>query len=55
MSGGALMVAVGVLYLVLEQRLLSKSKMAGDSTAPADNTLSRGLIGVQVGYLDIGL
>ena len=55
MSGGILMVTVGVLYLVFEKRLLSKTKLAGDSTAPADNALSRALIGIQVRYLEIGL
>lgn len=42
------MVAVGVLYLAFEKILLAKYKMAGDSTAPADNLLSRSLIGAQV-------
>jgi hypothetical protein len=45
------MVAIGVCYLVFEKKLLSKSKLAGDSTAPADNTLSRSLIGIQVSCL----
>jgi phosphatidylinositol glycan class N len=48
MLGGALMLAIGVLYLIFEEKLLSKSKIAEDSTAPADNTLSRALIGIQV-------
>jgi len=47
------MVAVGVSYLVFEHKLLSKSKFAADSTAPAHNTLSRGLIGIQVSYSDV--
>ena len=55
MSGGALMVAIGVLYLVFEKKLLSKSKLAGDSTSPADNALSRSLVGIQVRYSEIGL
>ena len=42
------MVTVGVLYLVLEKKVLVKSKLQGDSTALADNTLSRSIIGVQV-------
>lgn len=46
--GGALMVVVGVLYLAFEKKLLAKSKMTGDSIAPADNLLSRTLIGAQV-------
>jgi hypothetical protein len=43
------MVAVGVFYLAFERKLLAKSRMSGDSTAPADNLLSRSLIGAQVG------
>jgi len=46
--GGTWMVLIGVLYLIFEKSLLEKSKLTGDSTAPADNTLSRSLIGVQV-------
>lgn len=49
------MVAIGVLYLVFEKKFLSKSKLAGDSTAPADNALSRSLIGIQVSYLKISI
>jgi phosphatidylinositol glycan class N len=48
MYGGALMVAVGVFYLAFERKLLAKSRMSGDSTAPADNLFSRSLIGAQV-------
>jgi phosphatidylinositol glycan class N len=55
MLGGALMLAIGVLYLIFEEKLLSKSKIAEDSTAPADNTLSRALIGIQVSCSDIAL
>lgn len=42
------MAAIGVAYLIFEKELLTKSKLAGDSTAPADNHLSRSLIGIQV-------
>jgi phosphatidylinositol glycan class N len=42
------MVAIGVLYLIFEKKLLVKSKLVGDSTTPADNVLSRSLVGVQV-------
>ncbi len=48
LSGGALMVTVGVLYLIFEKKLLSKSKLVGDSIEPADNALSRSLTGIQV-------
>ncbi|EDN91722.1 hypothetical protein SS1G_07582 [Sclerotinia sclerotiorum 1980 UF-70] len=53
--GGALMVAVGVLYLAFERKLLAKSKMAGDSIAPADNLLSRSLIGAQIGLVILSM
>jgi phosphatidylinositol glycan class N len=53
MSGGALMVAIGASYLIFEKKVLSKSKLAGDSAAPADNALSRSLIGIQVRYRKI--
>lgn len=42
------MAAIGVIYLTFEKKLLAKSSLAGDSTAPADNVLSRSLVGVQV-------
>ena len=42
------MAIVGVLYLIFESKILSKTKLAGDSAAPAHNTLSRTLIGIQV-------
>lgn len=48
MYGGALMVVVGILYLAFERKLLARSKMAGDSIAPANDFLSRSLIGAQV-------
>ena len=47
-AGGSLMAIVGVLYLIFENKILSKTKLAGDSAAPAHNTLSRTLIGIQV-------
>lgn len=46
--GGTIMAAIGILYLVFEKKVLTKSKLPGDSTAPADNILSRALVGVQV-------
>jgi phosphatidylinositol glycan class N len=48
MSGGFLMVAIGILYLIFEKKLLRKSMLPGDSTEPAENGLSRSLIGAQV-------
>ena len=46
--GGALMVAVGIFYLIFQKELLGKAKLAGDSTAPANDFVSRILLGVQV-------
>lgn len=48
MAGGTMMVLIGVLYLVFEKKLLAKTVLPGDSATPADDTLSRSLIGVQV-------
>ncbi|RAL66609.1 hypothetical protein DID88_006299 [Monilinia fructigena] len=53
--GGALMVAVGVSYLAFERKLLAKSKMAVDSIAPANNLLSRSLIGAQIGLIVLSM
>lgn len=41
------MVAIGIAYLLFEKSLLAKSKWSGDSTAPADDRISRSLIGIQ--------
>ena len=48
LSGGTLMVIIGVLYLIFEKKLLARSGFPGDSTEPALNVLSRGLLGAQV-------
>lgn len=42
------MVAIGILYLIFENKLLSKSRLPGDSAEAAKNALSRTLIGAQV-------
>jgi hypothetical protein len=49
------MVAIGVSYLIFEKKVLLKSKLAGDSAALADNSLSRSLIGIQVRFCKIGI
>ncbi|TAQ90028.1 hypothetical protein B7494_g1635 [Chlorociboria aeruginascens] len=54
-SGGASMVAIGILYLIFEGRLLVKSGLKGDSTKPAENLLSRTLIGVQIGLIILAI
>ncbi|KAH7391466.1 GPI ethanolamine phosphate transferase-like protein [Cadophora sp. MPI-SDFR-AT-0126] len=51
MSGGGLMVVIGIAYLIFQQQLLQRSKLSGDSTKPAVDSLSRSLIGVQVGFI----
>ncbi|KAH8775693.1 GPI ethanolamine phosphate transferase-like protein [Hyaloscypha sp. PMI_1271] len=55
LSGGVLMVTIGVLYLVFEKKLLSKSKVARDSTTPGDNALSRTLVGIQIGLIILAM
>ncbi|OWP00644.1 hypothetical protein B2J93_5420 [Marssonina coronariae] len=53
--GGCLMVAVGVAYLFFEKKLLYKTKLAGDSMRPAENGLSRALIGAQIGFIILAI
>jgi GPI ethanolamine phosphate transferase 1 len=49
MLGGSLMVAVGILYLVFEERLLADSSSTVRTTVTGkDRHISRVLIGVQV-------
>ena len=43
------MVAIGVVYLAFQKRILANSGSKIDSIAPAQNRLSRALIGAQVG------
>ncbi len=45
------MVVIGVTYLVFEKKLLGESKFHGESTEPADSSLSRSLIGAQASLL----
>lgn len=49
------MVIIGVLYLIFEKKLLTTSKMKGDSTKTADNSLSRSLIGLQIGFIVLAM
>ena len=42
------MIIIGLLYLTFEKSLLSQTRLKGDSTKPADDALSRALVGVQV-------
>ncbi|EKD19777.1 uncharacterized protein L3040_001878 [Drepanopeziza brunnea f. sp. 'multigermtubi'] len=50
-SGGCLMAAIGVAYLIFEEKLLYKAEPVGASTEPAKNSLSRALIGAQIGFI----
>jgi GPI ethanolamine phosphate transferase 1 len=43
------MVAIGVVYLAFQKRILASSRSKIDSIAPTQNGLSRALIGAQVG------
>ncbi|PBP16336.1 phosphatidylinositolglycan class N [Diplocarpon rosae] len=54
-AGGCLMVGVGVAYLFFEDKLLSRAKPAGNSARPADNGLSRALIGAQIGFIVLAI
>ncbi|KAI9736074.1 MAG: Glycosyl phosphatidyl inositol anchor synthesis [Claussenomyces sp. TS43310] len=55
LSGGSLMVAIGLLYLMFEKSILAGSKLKSDSTAPADNSISRLLIGAQIGLIILAM
>ncbi|KAH9222054.1 GPI ethanolamine phosphate transferase-like protein [Leptodontidium sp. 2 PMI_412] len=55
MSGGCLMVVIGIAYLIFEEKLLQTSKLPGDSIEPAHNRLSRSLIGAQIGFIVLAL
>lgn len=55
MSGALLMIIIGVAYLIFEKRILQSSKLPGDSTEPADDSLSRSLIGAQIGFIALAM
>jgi phosphatidylinositol glycan class N len=55
MCGGFLMVLISVLYLFFEKKLLTTSKMRGDSTQTADDSFSRFLIGLQTGFIVLAM
>lgn len=42
------MVTIGLSYLIFEKILLTRSASVHDSVAPANNAMSRVLIGIQV-------
>ncbi|KAK4210417.1 Phosphatidylinositolglycan class N-domain-containing protein [Rhypophila decipiens] len=49
MIGGSLMVLVGILYLVFEDFVLADFTWPPKSSSKTDNSLSRSLVGIQVG------
>ncbi|KAI0132757.1 Phosphatidylinositolglycan class N-domain-containing protein [Xylariales sp. AK1849] len=56
MLGGILMVAVGVMYLVFEERILADFSSATTSKASKkENPLSRALIGIQTGLIILAM
>lgn len=42
------MVALGIVYLAFERRILAGSRSKDDTAAPAENHISRALLGAQV-------
>jgi phosphatidylinositol glycan class N len=42
------MALIGILYLAFQKKLLGNSKLSDESAAPANDSLSRALIGIQV-------
>ena len=48
-GGGALMVLVGLVYLVFEDKILADPSLDPKARVPMNNHLSRTLIGIQVG------
>lgn len=44
------MVAVGLIYLIFEDKILGDSSLDPKVQVPRNNHLSRALIGIQVGY-----
>lgn len=47
-GGGALMVLVGLVYLIFEDKILADPSLDPKARVPRNNHLSRTLIGVQV-------
>ena len=53
--GGVLMVAIGILYLVFEERVLSDFSTTVSKSKPPRKYISRTLIGVQVGLVALAV
>jgi hypothetical protein len=47
-SGGILMALVGIIYLAFQKKILGNSKLSDESLAPANDSFSRALVGIQV-------
>jgi phosphatidylinositol glycan class N len=46
------MALIGILYLAFQKRLLGNTKLSDESVAPANDSLSRALVGIQVSKCD---
>lgn len=53
--GGALMVAIGILYLVFEEKILSDFTTTVSKTKSARKEISRTLVGIQVGLVALAV
>ncbi|EPQ64288.1 Bgt-1735 [Blumeria graminis f. sp. tritici] len=55
-SGGLLMIAIGIIYLIFENRILTKSNLNEDKLLSSKILLSRSLIGVQqIGFIILAI
>ncbi|KAJ1333573.1 GPI ethanolamine phosphate transferase 1 [Microdochium nivale] len=54
-GGGSLMVAVGLVYLICEDKILGDSSLDPKVQVPRNNHLSRALIGVQTGLIALSI
>lgn len=55
MFGGALLVAIGVLYLLFEDRVLADFSMTGSKLSSNRQPISRALVGIQVGLVALAM
>ncbi|KAI1337432.1 PigN-domain-containing protein [Xylariaceae sp. FL0016] len=55
MLGGALMIGVGIFYLVFEDKLLADFAGVSKQRALRDNQVSRALIGIQIGLIALAM
>lgn len=55
LSGGILMVLVGIIYLACENKILKDTRFKADSPAPAQSAVSRLLVGAQIGLIILSM